>query len=780
MESSNEICKAVSTEWLNNVYQCPPREILQRLLDDQVDDEQLAALDVHLSGCSICVESIEQLSETKDTVSIVAANERTDCLTWELEQVDRVANAIQEDLVPDPDIIPKIRGYEIESVIARGGMGIVYKAKQINANRRVALKMLLRGNFSHPEEIHRFLAEAKSAAKLNHPSIVSVYDVGTDEGQHYFTMEYVDGKSLRETIQDGPVSNQFASTLIVKIAEAIAYGHDQGIIHRDLKPANVLLDQGNQPYVADFGLAKQIDADDQLTTTGQILGTPSYMSPEQASGNLQNVGRASDVYSIGAILYALLTGRPPFQASSPVDTLNQVIRELPVAPRIFNKQVAKDLETICLKCLEKSPAKRYSTAEDLAAELKRYQRNQPIKARPISTLERLWRVCKRHPAVSSLSAIVVLTLILSSIVSINFALYASEKARVATEQSRTSLKLVETMIDTVQDKLRHVPGARLIQRQLLESTLAEIEKISDESMLQNQIDRSLANIYIDLGDSYAVLGEENGNDASEKAERYLTLGVAKFEKLSPRGTSEDRVLLYDQSRALDVLGLFYRTHDRISEATDVISQSLEIRRKLVKLDPENVDYQHRVNVSLSGLSICYAMNGNKELAKSIAIEGINAGSKLHELYPERSDVTAALFFCQLEAGNCALDLKQSKSAISLLNDSLETAQFHLKNHPIKAHGYDLLSKAHESIGCYWHDRGELQKASKNYLAMKIALEKAIEIDPESIDLKDGLACAYELLHEVHLEMNDMETAVFYAKLLKKLDDELKNQSNGEK
>ena len=286
--------------------------------------------------------------------------------------------------------------YKLLDEIARGGMGVVYKARQISLNRIVALKMILAGELADETSIRRFQSEAQTAAQLDHPGIVAIYEVGECEGNQYFSMAYVDGETLAAKIKNGPLPPVVATEYVRQIAESVAYAHQQGVIHRDLKPSNVLIDKRDKARVTDFGLARLVIADSSLTATGQILGTPSFMPPEQASGSVEEIDERSDVYSIGATLYALLSGRPPFQSDNPVDTMLEVLERKPVPLRGLNSKVSRDLEIVCMACLEKLPSDRIATAHALAEDLKRVLRREPIRARPIGLSTRIWRWTWRH------------------------------------------------------------------------------------------------------------------------------------------------------------------------------------------------------------------------------------------------------------------------------------------------------------------------------------------------------------------------------------------------
>jgi WD40 repeat protein len=319
-------------------------------------------------------------------------------------------------------------GYEILRELGRGGMGVVYLARHLALDRTVALKMILHGDHAGTANLERFLAEAQAVARLQHANIVQIFESGQYAGLPYFTLEYIAGGSLADKVRQQPLAPREAAQLALELARGIGYAHERGIIHRDLKPENVLLAPDGTPKITDFGLAKRVESGGNLTSAGAILGTPSYMSPEQASGNRAAVGPASDVYSLGAILYRLLTGRPPFQAATPLDTLLLVISTEPVPPSQLQPTVPRDLETIALKCLQKEPGRRYASALALAEDLTRFLAGEPVQARPVSAVERAVKWVRRRPAVAALAASLVLMLLAGTAVSTWFAFQAADRA----------------------------------------------------------------------------------------------------------------------------------------------------------------------------------------------------------------------------------------------------------------------------------------------------------------------------------------------------------------
>ncbi|MDA1051420.1 MAG: protein kinase [Planctomycetota bacterium] len=424
--------------------------------------------------------------------------------------VPTLASSASVTVAPRPGTIVRYFGdYELLEEIARGGMGVVYKARQVKLNRIVALKMILSGQFASKEDVQRFYTEAEAAAGLDHRGIVPIIEVGDHEGQHFFSMGYVEGESLASRLADGPLPPREAAELVRKVAESVQYAHERGVIHRDLKPANVLLNGSralrvesrehqrpasgsqlsalnSQPMVTDFGLAKKLEGDSNLTGTGQILGTPSYMPPEQAAGRVSEVREAADVYSLGAILYATLTGRPPFQADNPLDTLMQVLEREPVAPRQLNPAVPRDLETICLKCLEKDPRRRYDTATALVEELARFLEGRPILARPAGPVERGWRWCRRNPRIAAMSAALVVVLMVATVVSASFAFSENAAKRQAVDARKAESEQKELAL-LREAEAKAARNSEAEQRRLAEEREAEAISARQQEAEQRQL-----------------------------------------------------------------------------------------------------------------------------------------------------------------------------------------------------------------------------------------------------------------------------------------------------
>ncbi len=457
--------------------------------------------------------------------------------------------------------LPEVEGYQLESELGRGGMGIVYLARQLKLNRLVALKMILNADHSDASVKQRFLAEAEAIARLQHPGIVQVYEFGTCEGNPYFALEYVNGGSLDKKLAGQPQPPREAADLVEKLAGAVQSAHEQGIIHRDLKPANILLSCGGReptlaiPKITDFGLVKKEGSD--MTATGVIMGTPSYMAPEQADSK-KAIGPGADVYALGAILYECLTGRPPFKANTPLDTVLQVVNNEPVSLRQLQPKTPRDLQTICLKCLQKEPSKRYRTAAELGDDLRRYLNNEPIQAHPVGRVEKLWRWCRKHPAAAGLAAGIAALLLIGAVIAASVANWAVEKNTQATAKDKQAQE----------EKKRADEQTKLVQTerntsQKLFSALLEMVMDKDEST-----SKAAVNSIVQLGTAATgaldeliklldVSGEVVTPADQARVEKYALLlakfGVTAVPSLR-RGLANRNITRWGCVKALGIIG----------------------------------------------------------------------------------------------------------------------------------------------------------------------------------------------------------------------------------
>lgn len=427
---------------------CPERHELNRFAHGQLDDDAMGELSSHLDQCASCRHQMDSVFGQEEAA--LALNVRADQRFDGETQLHRVLAAVATDAttrsmkvqrIAAAELLEQLGHYRIVRLLGQGGMGQVYLADDQHLQRRVALKVI-KTQFASEEEAKRFQVEAEAAAKLQHPHIVPLYEAGEEGGRQYLTMAYIEGQTLGERVRVGPLPPREAATLLRQVAEAVHYAHTQNVIHRDLKPSNILVDHHGQARVMDFGLAKRNDSDSDLTQSGQVMGTPNFMPPEQAEGKNDLVGPLADVYALGATLYCLLTGRPPFQAASVVETLRHVVEREPVPPRSMNPAVPRDLETICLKCLEKRPDKRYSSAAAVADDLQRFLEWRSILAHPVGPTEKVLRWYRRSPLLAlSLTSAVLVFLVAFGVVSWSYvradeARRDEEKQRIAADRAK--------------------------------------------------------------------------------------------------------------------------------------------------------------------------------------------------------------------------------------------------------------------------------------------------------------------------------------------------------
>jgi eukaryotic-like serine/threonine-protein kinase len=394
---------------------CPDRHLLERFLDHGLVDTEFDELDRHVSDCASCQQALEELTQETIWRSELRHDRPSSFIDAEHDPVadplEVTAGATTEIHERPARVVPTVPGYEITGELGRGGMGVVYRARHVRLNRPCALKMILAGAHAGPEVVARFITEAETIARLQHPAIVQIRHIGDAEGLPFLELEYVDGGSLDRQLDGTPWVPTRAARLAEQVALGIAEAHRQGIVHRDLKPSNVLLSADGTPKVGDFGLAKMMDSQAELTRSESVMGSPSYMAPEQAQGHSREAGPAVDVYAVGAILYELLTGRPPFRGTTALETIEQVKTTEPVPPSRLVPGLSRDVETICLKCLQKEPGKRYEDSLALGEDLRRFLDGRPIRARRTGGVERAWRWCRRNRLVAGMTGIAAAALL---------------------------------------------------------------------------------------------------------------------------------------------------------------------------------------------------------------------------------------------------------------------------------------------------------------------------------------------------------------------------------
>jgi tetratricopeptide (TPR) repeat protein/tRNA A-37 threonylcarbamoyl transferase component Bud32 len=681
--------------------------------------------------------------------------------------------------------LPVIPGYELLGVLGRGGMGVVYKARQLSLNRIVALKMILTGAHAGPEELARFRSEAEAVAALQHPNIVQIFEVGEHDGLPYLALEYVDGGSLAQQARGLPQAPAAAAKLVETLARAVHHAHQCGVIHRDLKPGNVLLSSGLLPKMTDFGLAKRLSAAQAATPTGHILGTPGYMAPEQAAGKSAAVGPAADVHALGAILYELLTGRPPFLGGTLLETLEQVWHHEPVPPSQLQPKVQRDLETICLKCLQKQPEQRYASALALADDLGRFQRGEPIQARAVGALERGWRWCRRNPAVASLGGAVFLVLLAGLVVSSVFALeaqyraeqetqarkdadaqallaQANEKRAVAAkleaEQDRAIAKAVNDFVQ--QDLLLQADSAEQASRgyeqqpnlTVKEALQRAAERIHDrfqgQPLVEAAIRAAIGNAYLGIGEaSLAVphlqraLALRKAMLSSDHPDTLLTmnrLGEAHF----GAGRLMDALALFEEAvkrfqasvgaedpRTLDSmanLAVAYRAAGRLADALLLFEATLKLRQQ--KLGPDHPDTLQ----SMNNLATAYQDAGRSKNALVLFAATLELRSaKLGVDHPDTLQSMNNLAAAYKEAGLLDEALPLFEQTLKLRHDKLG------RYHPATLVSMNNLAVGYQAVGRH-DDALSLFERAWKLQQVKLGVDH-----PDTLATMNNLGSTYE-------------------------------------
>jgi tetratricopeptide (TPR) repeat protein len=546
-----------------------------------------------------------------------------------------------------------VEGFEIQGELGRGAMGVVYKALQLGLNRLVAIKMIRYGANAAAEDLVRFLAEAEAVAQIHHPNIVQIYSVAKHAGLPLFVLEYLDGGSLGQRIRQGPLAPKEAAEMLELLAQAMDAAHQRGIIHRDLKPGNVLLDSEGQPKITDFGLAKRFKSSSGLTQSGAVMGTPGYMAPEQASGKSGVVGPAADIYALGAILYEMLTGRPPFKAASSMETMLQVLNDEPVPPSRIQPGLPRDLETICLKCMRNEPSRRYDSALALADDLRRYQNGETILARPVSNAERFGRWCRRHPGVTGLSAALLCALV-GGLVAVTLLWRDSEAQRAAAVAA--------------EQQAQQMAAAARDQQIIAEAQSLRAQAEADRAVRQANKANKTAEVLAQMFEATDPLGlggipslKPRGSD------------IPPALQILRRGAERVKQTLNDepetQAKLLDTIGGVFCTLGRPDEARPLLERALELAdRVLPKDDPE-------LAATLHNLGWLYHQTGDYARAREMYEKAL-AIRRQHGVADPKALSTTILTLGWLFAG-----LEQFAEAERLFKEAIDLrVRTHGENH----------------------------------------------------------------------------------------------------
>jgi hypothetical protein len=603
------------------------------------------------------------------------------------------ADLLETDASPDA-VLPVTAGtqylpfgdYELLEEVARGGMGVVYRARQISLNRVVALKLISAGTLATQDLVKRFKAEAEAAASLSHPNIVPIYEIGEHQGQHYFTMGLVEGPNLVQALgqpRAGCFEIRDAARLVSTIARAVHYAHQRGVLHRDLKPSNILVDAQGQPHLTDFGLAKLVQKDSTLTQTNAVLGTPAYMAPEQARGETKDVTTTADVYGLGAVLYETLTGKPPFSGGTTVETIRQVLEQEPCRPSLLNPVVDRDLEAICLKCLEKTPARRYASAEALADDLHAWLRQEPVHARPPSTAYKLQKAFRRHKLVFAGVAGIV-TVLLLGLIGTTVGLWRAKRAERLALQSRSDAeKLANFMLEDLCDELE--PSGRLETMARLAKEILGYYDGLPRSMRTPETERNRAGAQARL--AIFTVKKDDFKTALAIAEG----AVARLEQMRQQG-DQTEATAYSLALGFHARSLLQSYVSGPSAAsTEAMKRKAEVLRPFALAPGGSRRTKLEYANALDTLSLAQApengLNTSREALDVLARLGALDGSDL--------DAAAAWASCADTQSRRLLELERTDEAELLERQALKLAEGVLERRP-----YNLTARKDLVFGFY--------------------------------------------------------------------------------
>ncbi len=614
------------------------------------------------------------------------------------------------------DVVPNaapgtLARYQLLERVGGGAMGVVYKAYQVPLRRVVALKMLQRGAAATAQDLARFKVEAEAVARLHHPHIVQIHEVGEHDGLPFLALEFCPGGDLRRKLNNKPLPPAEAAALLEPLARAVQHAHEHGIVHRDLKPGNVLLAEDGTPKVTDFGLAKLLDASASLTASGVAVGTPSYMAPEQARGQ-KEVGAAADVFALGAILYECLTGRPPFLGTTPMETMLQAAHADPVPPRRLQPAVPRDLETVCLKCLEKRPDKRYPSAFDLADDLRRLREGRPVRARRTGPAGRAWRWCRRNPGVAGLGA-ALLVVFLGGFGGVTYLWReaesnrrrADEKAAAADENLRVAIRAINGTLTAVGNDLADVPHAELVRREVLEKAL----KFFRDFLVQESTSPA---VRFEAAQAYSRLA-------------WLQISLWEYE-----GSEE---------------------HSR---------RAIELLAKLAAEFPDEFDYRLLQTKTQWRLGLSLMLQGRFEEAEEAYRAVIGQAGSLLAQFPDRAaEIQAILVDARVNLGHTLGKMKRPREAEDEIREAVRVQEEVLAAGP-RDHGRQArLAFALGELAVFMLESDRLPDAEKASLDALKLYKKLAKEAPDRISFHQYLARVYSYLGEVYDRTDRIEAAI---------------------
>jgi tetratricopeptide (TPR) repeat protein len=713
---------------------CPSKEHLERLLAEQLSDPECAAVALHVEGCAGCREALARLTAdaTDDPWPAGPLAQPPPAFLNELAQLPPPelctpgpATDTPETggAAPPPGMRPRVPGYEVLEELGRGGVGVVYKARHQALQRLVALKVLLAGEHAAPAQLTRFRGEAEALARLRHPNIVQVYEVNEHGGLPFFALELVDGTTLAERLGGAPQPVREAARLVEELARAVHAAHQQGVIHRDLKPANILMTADGTAKITDFGLAKRVDVVGVPTQSGEIVGTPSYMAPEQARGDRKSVGPASDVYALGAILYELLTGRPPFRAVTPLDTLLQVLNEEPVPPHRLQPKVPRDLETICLKCLAKAPQRRYPTAETLAEDLRRWQAGEPIQARPVGHVERSWRWCRRNPLVAGLTAAVTLLVLAATFTTTALAILAERKA-VDTEEALKREEALAGQLGNSLDETKQAYGKLSGEQERTKEALADALK--RRKQYRAALDAQTSFYLEKLLAQQKVLTEDH--------KQFLRQALKSYEDLAAE-VGQDEETRAGVAAAHKRVGAIRVRLGMHKEAEEAYRRAVALHKELADDFPKVADYRWLLAHDHGSLANPLRITGQLKEAEGECRAALALHKQLAEEFSAVPKYREDLSRCHNNLGLLFQSTDRPKEAEDEYLASLAVRKRLVADFPKEAKYQMGLGATHMSLGILFEITRRLKPAESEYRA-GLAVLKQLRIDfptaPESL------------------------------------------------